>query len=64
MVVTPNDGAQPSYRAYFVAEDDPPKARALVARHVRLDEIAYVLAAFPGVLQLIPGQEAGGMLRL
>ena len=64
LVVTPNDGAQPSYRAYLVAEDDPLKARSLVARHIRSDEIAYVLAAFPDVLQQIPGLEAGGVVRL
>jgi len=64
LVMTPNDGAQPSYRAYLVAEDDPLKARSLVARHIRSDEIAYVLAAFPDVLQQIPGLEAGGVVRL
>jgi hypothetical protein len=64
LVVTPNDGAQPSYRAYLVAEDDPLKARSLMARHVRTDEIAYVLAAFPDVLRQIPGLEPGGMMRL
>jgi hypothetical protein len=64
LVVTPNDGAKPSYRAYLVAEDDPLKARSLAARHLRPDEIAYVLAAFPDVLQQIPGLEAGGVLRL
>jgi hypothetical protein len=64
LVATPNDGAQPSYRAYLVAEDDPLKARSLVARNLRPDEIAYVLAAFPDVLQQIPGLEAGGVMRL
>jgi hypothetical protein len=64
MVMTPNVDAQPSYRAYLVAEDDPLKARSLVARHARTDEIAYVLAAFPDVLQQIPGLQAGGVLRL
>jgi hypothetical protein len=64
LVMTPNDGAKPSYRAYLVAENDPLKARSLLARHVRTDEIAYVLAAFPDVLQQIPGLGAGGVLRL
>jgi hypothetical protein len=64
LVVTPNDDAQPSYRAYLVAEDDPVKARSLVARHLRSDEIAYTLAAFPDVLRQIVGLEAGGALRL
>lgn len=56
LVVTPNEGAQPSYRAYLVAENDPLKARSLVARHIHTDEIAYTLAAFPDVLQQIAGQ--------
>jgi hypothetical protein len=64
LVVTPHDDAQPSYRAYLVAEDDPVKARSLVARHLRSDEIAYTLAAFPDVLRQIVGLEAGGALRL
>jgi hypothetical protein len=64
LVVTPNSGAKPSYRAYVVAEDDPLKARALMVRHIRTDEIAYVLAAFPDVLQHIPGLEPGGVMRL
>ena len=64
LVVTPNEGAQPSYRAYLVAEDDPLKARSLVARHIRPNDIAYVLAAFPDVLHQIPGLEAGGAVRL
>jgi hypothetical protein len=63
-VVTPNEGAQPSYRAYLVAADDPTKARLLVARYIRADEIAYALAAFPDVLRQIPGLEPGGVLRL
>jgi hypothetical protein len=61
LVATPNADAQPSYRTYLVAEADPLKARALVARHVRNDEIAYVLAAFPDVLGQIPGLEPGGV---
>ena len=64
LVVTPTPGAQPTYRAYLVAEDDPQKARALVARFIHVDEIAYVLAAFPDVLQQIPGLEPGGVVRL
>ena len=64
LVVTPNEGAQPSYRAYLVAEDDPLKARALVARHIHADEIAYILAAFSDVLQQIAGLELLGVLRL
>jgi hypothetical protein len=64
LVVTPTPGAQPTYRAYVVAEDDPLKARALVARFIRADEMAYVLAAFPAALQQIPGLEPGGVLRL
>jgi hypothetical protein len=64
LVVTPTPGAQPTYRAYIVAEDDPLKARALVARYLRADEIAYVLAAFPAVLQQIPGLAPGGVMRL
>jgi hypothetical protein len=64
LVVTPNEGAQPSYRAYLVAEDDSVKARSLVARRIRSAEIAYALAAFPDVLQQIVGLEPGGVLRL
>jgi hypothetical protein len=64
LVVKPNEGAQSSYRAYLVAEDDPAKARSLVARRIRSEEIAYVLAAFPDVLQQIPGLEVGGVMRL
>jgi hypothetical protein len=64
LVATPNPGAQPSYRAYLVAEDDPLKARSLVLRHIRTEEIAYVLAAFPDVLRQIPGLEPGGVMRL
>ncbi len=64
LVATPQQGAQRSYRAYLVAQDDPLKARAVMARHVRTDEIAYVLAAFPDVLQQIPGLEPGGVIRL
>jgi hypothetical protein len=59
LVATPNPGAQPSYRAYLVAEDDPLKARSLVLRHIRTEEIAYVLAAFPDVLRQIPGLGSG-----
>ena len=47
-----------------MAEDDPVKARSLIARHVLADEIAYVLAAFPDVLRQIPGLDAGGVMRL
>jgi hypothetical protein len=64
LVVTPNAGAQPSYRTYIVAEADPLKARALVARHIRSDEIAYVLAAFPDVLRQIPELGPGGVVRV
>jgi hypothetical protein len=64
VVLTPNPDAQASYRAYVVAEHDPIKARSLMARHVRPDEIVYVLAAFPDVLQQIQGLEPGGMMRL
>jgi hypothetical protein len=64
LVVTPNDGAQPSYRAYLVAEDDPDKARAIVSPHLRPHEIMQVLAAFPDVLQQILGLEPGGVMRL
>jgi hypothetical protein len=64
LVLTPVDGAQPSYRAYLVAENDPLKARALVARYNHPDEIAYTLAAFPDVLQEIVGLGPGGALRL
>jgi hypothetical protein len=64
LVITPNEGSQPSYRAYLVAEDDPVKARSIVARSLRPDEIAYTLAAFPNVLGQIPGLEAGGVMRL
>jgi hypothetical protein len=64
LVVTPHDGAQPSYRAYLVAENDPIKARSLAARYLRPAEIAYTLAAFPDVLQQIPGLEPGGAMRL
>ena len=64
LVMTPTPGAQPTYRAYVVAEDEPLKARALVARFIHVDEIAYVLAAFPAVLQQIPGLEPGGVMRL
>jgi hypothetical protein len=64
LVVTPNPGAQPSYRAYLVAEDDPVKARSLIARHVEANEITYALAAFPDVLHQIPGLEAGSVMRL
>jgi hypothetical protein len=64
LVVTPNPGAQPSYRAYVVAEDDPIKARLLVLRLIPTEEIAYVLAAFPDVLRQIPGLEPGGVMRL
>jgi|HubBroStandDraft_1064217.scaffolds.fasta_scaffold1005636_1 hypothetical protein len=67
LVVTPNEGAQPSYRAYLVAEDDPEKARSIVARHMRNmrpTEIAYTLAAFPDVLGQILGLETGGVMRL
>jgi len=64
LVMTPNSDAKPSYRGYVVAEDDPLKARSLVARHLRTEEIAYVLAAFPDVLQQMPGLEPGGVLRL
>jgi hypothetical protein len=64
MVMTPNPDAQPTYRAYLVAEDDPVKARSLMARYVGLDEVAYVLAAFPDVLRQIPGLEPGGAMRL
>ena len=64
MIMTPNPDAQPTYRAYLVAEDDPIKARSLMARYVGLDEVAYVLAAFPDVLRQIPGLGAGGVMRL
>ncbi len=64
LVVTPTEGAQPTYRAYVVAESDPAKARSVMARHIRPDEIAYVLAAFPDVLRQIPGLEPGGVMRL
>jgi hypothetical protein len=64
LVMTPTPAAQPTYRAYVVAEDDPLKARALVARFIGVDEIAFVLAAFPDVLQQIPGLQPGGVMRL
>jgi hypothetical protein len=48
-----------SYRAYFVTEDNPLKARALVARLIHTDEITYTLTAFPDVLQQIVGLESG-----
>lgn len=64
LVVTPNEGAQPTYRAYLVAENDPVKARSLVARHIQADEIAYTLATLPDVLRQIVGLEPGGVLRL
>jgi hypothetical protein len=57
-------GTQPRYWAYLVAEDDPGKARALIGRHLRPNEIAYALAAFPDALQRIPGPEPGGVMRL
>jgi hypothetical protein len=60
LVLTPNEAAQPSYRAYLVAENDSLKARALVARHNHPNEIAYTLAAFPDVLQQIVGLQPGG----
>jgi hypothetical protein len=64
LVATPSEGAHPTYRAYLVAEDDPAKARALVAHHLRPAEIAYTLAAFPDVLRQIVGLELGGVMRL
>jgi hypothetical protein len=64
LVMTPTEGAQPTYRTYLVAENDPMKARSIVARHVRPEEITYVLAAFPDVLREIPGLEPGGVMRL
>jgi hypothetical protein len=64
LVATPNEGAQPPYRGYLVAENDPVKARSLVARSLRPDEIAYTLAALPDVLDQIPGLEAGAVMRL
>jgi hypothetical protein len=64
LVVTPNSGAKPSYRGYVVAEDDPLKARSLVAHHIRTDEVAYVLAAFPDVLRQILGLQPAGVMRL
>jgi hypothetical protein len=64
LVATPSDGAQSSYRAYLVADDDPIKARSLVARYLRPAEVAYTLAAFPDVLRQIVGLEAGGVIRL
>jgi hypothetical protein len=63
LVVTPNDGAQPSYRAYLVAEDDPMKARSVVARHLRPAKIAHTLAAFPDVLRQLVGLEPGSAIR-
>jgi hypothetical protein len=62
--VTPGSGGQPTYRAYVVAESDPAKAQAIVARHLRTDEVAHILAVLPDVLQHIPGLERGGALRL
>ena len=41
LVVTPAGGAQPTYRAHLVVEQNPAKARSIVARHVRAKEIAY-----------------------
>jgi hypothetical protein len=64
LVATPHAGTQPSYRSYLVAEDDPVRARSLVARYLDPDDIAYVLAAFPDVLHQIPGLEAGGVMRV
>jgi hypothetical protein len=64
LVATPHEGAQPTYRAYLVAEDDPAKARALVARHLGSAEVGYTVAAFPDVLAQIPGLEPGGVMRL
>jgi hypothetical protein len=64
LVATPHEGTQPTYRAYIVADDDPVKARALVARGLRPDEIVYTLAAFPDVMGQIPGLEAGRLMRL
>jgi len=64
LVMTPNEGAQPSYRAYLVAENDPVKARSRVARHLLPADIAYTLAAFPDVLRQIAGLEAGSVMRL
>jgi hypothetical protein len=60
LVATLHAGTQPSSRAYLVAENGPMKARSLIARHIRRDEIAYVLAALPDVLDQIPGLERGG----
>jgi hypothetical protein len=64
LVATPTEGAYPTYRAYLVAEHDPAKARSVVARHIRPDEVVYVLAAFPDALRQIPGLEPGGVMRL
>ena len=47
-----------------MADDDPIKARSLVARYLRPAEVAYTLAAFPDVLRQIVGLEAGGVIRL
>jgi hypothetical protein len=64
LVATPSVSAQPTYRAYLVAEDDPAKAQDAVARNLLPGETAYVLAAFPDVLRHIQGLESGGALRL
>jgi hypothetical protein len=64
LVATPHEGAQPTYRAYLVAEDDPKKARALVQRHLRPTEVATTLAAFPDVLGQTVGLEPGAAIRL
>jgi hypothetical protein len=64
LVVTPNDDDGPSYRAYLVAEDDPQKVQEMISPHLLAGEVMYVLAAFPDVLQQIPGLECGGALRL
>jgi hypothetical protein len=64
LVATPNDGAKPSYRAYLVAEDDAEKAREMMSPQLLAGEVVFVLAAFPDVLQKIPGLERGAAMRL
>jgi hypothetical protein len=59
LIVTPNPGAQPTYRAYIVGENDPTQALAIAMRRIRTDETAHVLGAFPSTLINIPGLEPG-----
>jgi hypothetical protein len=64
LVVTPNEGARPSYRAYIVAVDDPVKAQQMIAPHLTPGETAHVLAAIPEAILQIEGLGSGGALRL